>query len=224
MPNVILWSVLACSGPAVADAPMSTAPTVEASAPAPAPAAPPPAPRTETARYDVWDVACPECELARPDQLAAITASSSLAPNGSQSFGPELALDDTSKTAWCEGVEGDGVGEWLEVRFAKPTQVAAWRVEPGSFASPRAARMLNRVAALDVTADTGEQVHAVFPDDHWDIHPTGATITPFEGFAEPVTTLRFQIAAAHSAGGRFAHTCMSRIELTVGVDGAAAGG
>jgi hypothetical protein len=44
------------------------------------------------------------------------SASSVLAPQGAVSYGPEHATDRDAATAWCEGKQGDGAGEWIEVR------------------------------------------------------------------------------------------------------------
>jgi len=42
-------------------------------------------------------------------------ASSQLKASGRFSFGAANVIDGNPSTAWCEGVEGDGVGEWIEV-------------------------------------------------------------------------------------------------------------
>jgi hypothetical protein len=51
-----------------------------------------------------WAMMCP-----------AVLSASSNAPGGE----PELVLDRDYTTAWMEGVEGDGLGEWLEISFVE---------------------------------------------------------------------------------------------------------
>jgi hypothetical protein len=50
-----------------------------------------------------------------PSPGVRATASSSLPREKRTSYGPENVLDGNPKTAWCEGVEGNGEGEWLAV-------------------------------------------------------------------------------------------------------------
>ncbi|MBC8139365.1 MAG: hypothetical protein H8F28_26105 [Fibrella sp.] len=46
-----------------------------------------------------------------------VSASSSLKPSGINRYDAEMAHDNNLKTAWVEGVRGDGVGSWLEYRL-----------------------------------------------------------------------------------------------------------
>ena len=48
-----------------------------------------------------------------------IKASSTLSNQGKNSYATSNLLDGDLSTAWCEGVDGDGVGETLEVRIPK---------------------------------------------------------------------------------------------------------
>jgi|GEM_PF-811581 len=51
----------------------------------------------------------------KTEDIDAIRASSSLAPQGGCTYGPENLLDGDMNTAWCEGDTGSGVGSWIEV-------------------------------------------------------------------------------------------------------------
>jgi len=49
-----------------------------------------------------------------------VSASSVRSPMGDIKYGPELTRDNNKNTAWCEGVNGPGIGEWIE--FTAPSQ------------------------------------------------------------------------------------------------------
>lgn len=74
---------------------------------------------------------------------AKATASSTLAPQGKFRYDAQNLVDGTRGTAWCEGVEGDGVGEWVELRFT-PTGIGFSGIAflPG-YASSRSALEAN---------------------------------------------------------------------------------
>lgn len=48
-----------------------------------------------------------------PPAFSWISSSSSLGSQGKFSYSAELTVDGDFKTAWLEGVEGNGIGEWL---------------------------------------------------------------------------------------------------------------
>ncbi|MBC7807631.1 MAG: hypothetical protein H7145_15970 [Akkermansiaceae bacterium] len=57
----------------------------------------------------------------------AVRASSSLAASGANRYSPKMSQDGDLKTAWVEGMKGDGVGSWLEFTFNRSADAA----EPG---------------------------------------------------------------------------------------------
>jgi len=54
----------------------------------------------------------------RPSPARPAIASSNL-PLVTVSFGPENVMDGKSTSVWCEGVPGDGVGEWVAIYLGK---------------------------------------------------------------------------------------------------------
>lgn len=50
------------------------------------------------------------------DYYCKVTASSSLAPQGTQTYGAENLKSANRMNAWAEGVPGDGIGETIEIR------------------------------------------------------------------------------------------------------------
>lgn len=83
------------------------------------------------------------------------TASSWLEPNGELAYWPCRAFDRNFSTAWVEGVEGDGIGEWV-LDFIFPSwplgyQYEALRVFNGYGVNEKLWRQNNRVSELKLT-------------------------------------------------------------------------
>jgi len=101
-------------------------------------------------------------------------ASSTLAGQGANTYGPANLFDRDPATAWCEGVEGPGEGEWVELRYSpidtthgKPATLSAefislqMAILPG-YAKTEATWLGNgRVAEVEVAACDGSNSHAV---------------------------------------------------------------
>ncbi|MCB0219245.1 MAG: hypothetical protein KDH09_06075, partial [Chrysiogenetes bacterium] len=51
-------------------------------------------------------------------------ASSTLRPSKPSDYAAENLLDGNRHTAWCEGADGNGVGEWIELRIAPAAKIA----------------------------------------------------------------------------------------------------
>ncbi|MCA9494019.1 MAG: hypothetical protein KC621_29025, partial [Myxococcales bacterium] len=124
------------------------------------------------------DIALAVEDVDRQEQLVAIargpmwrpasaTASSTLAGQGKVTYAADHLIDGDPKTAWCEGVDGDGVGQTLELRWKAPPEqlpvyfrpdscVLAVGVLPG-YASSRSAWTNNaRAAELTLRPCEGE--------------------------------------------------------------------
>src|SRR5690606_10258453 len=64
---------------------------------------------------------------ADPEESAtvrAVGASSTMPPDGDGAYDPVNLTDGLVDSMWCEGTEGDGVGEWFEVTLAGATRVS----------------------------------------------------------------------------------------------------
>lgn len=85
-----------------------------------------PANDTESNKTDKKSVAkTTKLEGDYPPRFSSADASSKLADQyyageGTFSYGPELVLDDNTQTAWNEGVDGPGIGQWI--RVSAPTK------------------------------------------------------------------------------------------------------
>lgn len=100
--------------------------------------------------------------------ISRVAASSQLAPEGSISYEPALAVDGDPTTAWNEGAEGSGEGERLQLVLADDSWVRRIVIRNGYqkdgrsfFDNARAARVLLRfdevAYVVDLADQTGEQ-------------------------------------------------------------------
>lgn len=62
---------------------------------------------------------------------AAVDASSALPPEGDITYEPGNVLDDSLETAWQEGVEGSGEGEWVQFDFGREITLSAVEIANG---------------------------------------------------------------------------------------------
>lgn len=104
----------------------------------------------------------------QPLDISRVAASSQLAPEGSISYEPALAVDGDPTTAWNEGAEGSGEGERLQLELADDSWVRRIVIRNGYqkdgrsfFDNARAARVLLRfdevAYVVDLADQTGEQ-------------------------------------------------------------------
>lgn len=78
------------------------------------------------------------------------SSSSVRKPDGGNFYFPNFAFDNNSATAWCEGVKGAGIGEWLQFNFDREITLKQIKIEPGYFKNDEAWRKNNRVAKISV--------------------------------------------------------------------------
>lgn len=67
-------------------------------------------------------------------------------------------LEPDPATAWCEAVDGDGVGEWLELRFNEPVSIEALLFQGGFFLDEDHLRSHGRVRQLRLEIDKHEAI------------------------------------------------------------------
>jgi hypothetical protein len=83
--------------------------------------------------------------------LVKVSASSSRRAEKGNFYDPNLAFDGNSRTAWCEGVRGAGVGQWIVFDFKKEEKLKEIIIEPGYFKTSELWRKNNRLAEITVT-------------------------------------------------------------------------
>lgn len=104
-----------------------------------------------------------EVSLQRAD-FSSVSASSTRKKDGKITYSPENAFDNDETTAWCEGVRGEGKGEWVRVDFEKPEEIVEIRIKPGYFKNTTVWKKNNRVASIKVLFSEGTERTFEFPD------------------------------------------------------------
>jgi hypothetical protein len=92
-----------------------------------------------------------------------ITSSSTLAPQGKNSYAPGNVMDGNDRTAWVEGASGNGVGQWIKVGFDSPAKISSIYFKNGYGKSASAFKKNARVRDIEISTQSGSYVRTV-PD------------------------------------------------------------
>jgi len=87
-------------------------------------------------------------------QVTAFRASSELVPQGKLTYQATNAHDDSLATAWVEGKEGTGIGEWLEYELPpQRPRISTIRVFNGMVKSQKLWKANSRIKELRLTVN-----------------------------------------------------------------------
>jgi hypothetical protein len=92
--------------------------------------------------------------------------SSSLPPHGALTYGPDNMTDARGTTAWCEGVDGRGEGQTIELTINRGAKFRRLLVQNGYSKSDQAFHNNGRIKTLEVATDTGSKITATLADTH----------------------------------------------------------
>jgi hypothetical protein len=171
------------------------------------------------------DGGCSACSETVAALGGTLHASSTLASKDGR-YDAKNLLDDDPRTAWCEGADGPGVGEWVELRFPAPVSLAELHLLTGYGKSIDTLRDNGRVQVIRVEVD-GAVVGRILPydiarprdpsvgDAEWlaDLHRFGAIAWQAQLNTAGTPTgarIRFVIEAVYP-GDRYADTCLSTL-------------
>jgi hypothetical protein len=100
---------------------------------------------------------------AAPLKVTA-TASSTRPPLAGNTYEAANALDGRLMTAWVEGVDGPGLGEWIRCDFEREVTLKRISIAPGYFKSPQIWARNNRLAAAVFSFSDGTSRRFSFAD------------------------------------------------------------
>jgi hypothetical protein len=140
----------------------------------------------------------------------AVTASSELGPQATNSFYANNAHDLSLVGAWVEAAPGNGVGEWLEYRFAHDSpRLTEIKIYNGNIKSEKAWQEMGRVKRLKLYVNGNPTAMLLLEDSRaeqrfslpaiWGHMPAGQDMV-----------LRFEIAEVY-AGSRYDDTVITEI-------------
>lgn len=140
--------------------------------------------------------------------LVNLRASSHLSDDAiADRYAVDKAFDGDPRTSWVEGVEGDGVGEWIDLVIEPPARIDALELMPGYFdqafweANNRVSQIL-----LSVTDELGQESTLSFDLDD------SMTIQTLPLGDRRVWKLKLEVAAV-SAGSRWQDTPIAEVGL-----------
>lgn len=100
---------------------------------------------------------------SRPLKITASASSVRLSVQ-SNTYYPENAKDGKPSTAWIEGVDGPGIGEWIRFDFDREINLHHILIWPGYFKDQRNWTENNRIAAVMANFSDGSSRELTFDD------------------------------------------------------------
>ena len=141
------------------------------------------------------------------------TASSTLAPQGKHHYEVENIKADPQRevaSPWCEGANGDGVGESITLGVKRPLPLYGILIRPGywDYGDDKVWKKNNRVAALEITLNDEQTFTETIPDEMFQ----EPYLIRVRDYTKPVNKIKLVIKGVHR-GTQFRDTCISLVEL-----------
>lgn len=135
-------------------------------------------------------------------------ASSTLSPAEGYSYDAQNVAQDYGKSPWCEGVAGNGAGEWLELTPRKAAPMLGIRIAPGVVAYPK--------RGLFEANGSPVRVEVLLNDEHRFVATLGdkdaSPFIPVIGYTKPVSKVRITLLEVRP-GSKYEDTCITRVVL-----------
>ena len=119
------------------------------------------------------------------------------------------------QTPWCEGVEGDGVGESITLDVKRPLPLYGILIRAGYYEYGREDLCWknNRVAALEITLNDEHTCTESIPDERFE----NPYLIRVRDYTKPVSKIKLVIKGVYS-GTHFRDTCISLVELRAALE------
>ncbi|GEM_PF-611461 len=109
------------------------------------------------------EMSTPEPRSTTPLKITASASSVRLAVQ-SNTYYAANAIDGKRSTAWIEGVDGPGIGEWIRFDFDREIVIHRILIQPGYFKSPSTWAQNNRFATVTAQFSDGSSRELTFAD------------------------------------------------------------
>lgn len=109
------------------------------------------------------EITSSESQTGTPLKITASSSSVRLAVQANTYY-PANAIDGKRSTAWIEGVDGPGLGEWIRFDFDREINLHRILIQPGYFKSPQIWAGNNRIATLTAYFSDGSSRDLPFTD------------------------------------------------------------
>ena len=146
------------------------------------------------------------CHTTGPGQFVDAIhycVSSVLPPQSGNSYGPENLADGDTRTAWCEGVKGQGIGETITLRISRSASFSRLLIGNGYGKSQKSYESNSRPRLVEITTDRTAPTTVELFDQN------GILPVPLMA-SEPYAWVRVKILSVYP-GTKYADTCMDFI-------------
>jgi len=128
-------------------------------------------------------------------------------------YGAANAIDGNNSTAWVEGVDGDGVGEWIQVYLPQASTLTGLRIKNGYWKSERHLEKNTRVARILVSFSDGNSEEFTLADPVEQLPGILNTEGQALSFTVPHMSdyLKVTILAVYRDGAEDYDTCITEI-------------
>ncbi len=120
-------------------------------------------PAKESTTVNNAEIASTDSQTGTPLKITASSSSVRLAVQANTYY-PANAIDGKRGTAWIEGVDGPGLGEWIRFDFDREINLHRILIQPGYFKSPAIWAQNNRIATLTAYFSDGSSRDLNFSD------------------------------------------------------------
>lgn len=144
-------------------------------------------------------------DIVYPDPVMVYAeASSELEPYQDITYSPYNVDDDDINTCWSEGVEGDGIGEWIQLSYDTDEPIEALSICNGYAKSEDLYTSNNRVKDASIEFADGTIETFTLEDDMY--------VDQIVEFSEPkdCSTIKITIESVYE-GDDYADTCLSEV-------------
>ena len=103
-----------------------------------------------------------------PRDETVVTASSTLVDDTGAGFdySPGQVLDQDFSTSWVEGVNGDGIGEWIKMQFSAPARINTLGIVPGLASDNDTYLKNNRIKSFELEFSDGTKLNKELTDNY----------------------------------------------------------
>jgi hypothetical protein len=108
----------------------------------------------EGSSSNTGEITSSESQTGTPLKITPSASSVRLAVQ-SNTYYPANAIDGKRSTAWIEGVDGPGLGEWIRFDFDREINLHRILIQPGYFKSPAIWAQNNRLATITAQFSDG---------------------------------------------------------------------
>lgn len=119
---------------------------------------------------------------------------------------PAANLKRSEKQPWCEGVEGPGVGQSIEIVPTQRLPLLALELLPGHHRSKALFARNNRPASLEIVLNGSHRFTAALADEPLE------HLLVVEGYREPVKKIELVIKEVYK-GSKYDDTCIAQLKL-----------